>query len=87
MIAPSQLGFMLRGAGSWGRGVKLGEAARSSFDETWEQPWGESRLVLNRYNQMRVPITELRKTKRLIDLVVRVFDGGVGFRFEFPEQT
>ena len=87
VIEPSQLGFMLRGAGKWGSGIELGDAARSRVDETWEQPWGESRLVVNRYNEMRVPMTEQGRTRRRIDLVVRVFDDGVGFRFAFPEQA
>ncbi len=86
VIAPSRLGFMLRGAGKWQHGMQLGDAVTRSHDETWQQPWGESRLVEDRYNEIRVPIIETRKTKRRIDLVARIFDGGVGFRFEFPEQ-
>ena len=86
VIEPSKLGFMLRGAGKWGSAIELGKAVKSSVDETWEQPWGESRLVVNRYNEMRVPMVEQQKTKRSIDLVARVFDNGVGFRFAFPRQ-
>ena len=86
VIEPSKLGFMLRGAGKWGSAIELGKAVKSSVDETWEQPWGESRLVVNRYNEMRVPMVEQQKTKRSIDLVARVFDNGVGFRFAFPSQ-
>ena len=86
VIAPSRLGFMLRGAGKWQAGMKLGEATRDSFSETWEQPWGESRLVENDYREIRVPIVEQGRDQRTIDLVARVFDAGVGFRFEFPEQ-
>ena len=86
VIAPSKLGFRLRGAGKWEAGMTLGEPTRSSHDETWEQPWGENRLVVDRHNAMRVPITESGKTRRRIDLVARVFDDGVGFRYEFPDQ-
>ena len=86
VIAPSRLGFMLRGAGKWQHGITLGEASRSSYDETWEQPWGESRLVTDRHNAMRVPMTEQGKTKRTITLAVRIFDDGIGFRYEFPAQ-
>lgn len=86
VIAPSSLGFMLRGAGKWQHGMKLGDPVRSSHSERWEQPWGESHFVVDRHNEMRVPIEEQVKTRRTIDLVVRVFDNGVGFRFEFPEQ-
>ena len=86
VIDPSKFGFMLRGAGKWGSAIALGEAARTNVDETWEQPWGESRLVVNRYNELRVSMTEQRATNRTIELVVRVFDEGVGFRFAFPQQ-
>ena len=87
VIAPSKLGFMLRGAGKWQAGMKLGEATRASFTGTWEQPWGERRLVENDYREIRVPIVEQGRDKRTIELVARVFDAGVGFRFEFPEQA
>lgn len=64
VIAPSGLGFMLRGAGKWDHGIRLGEATRSSFTDIWEQPWGESRLVENDYREMRVPMIEQMKTRR-----------------------
>ncbi|AKM06300.1 glycoside hydrolase family 97 protein [Pelagerythrobacter marensis] len=86
IIAPSALGFMLRGAGKWQHGVKLGEATHASHTETWEQHWGESRLVTNDYREIRVPMVEQVRDRRTIELVARVFDSGVGFRFEFPEQ-
>lgn len=86
VIAASKLGFMLRGAGKFEHGMKLGEATRGSASTRWEQPWGESRWVNDSYNQMRVPILEQGKTRRRIDLIVRVFDNGVGFRFAFPDQ-
>ncbi|WP_421992545.1 glycoside hydrolase family 97 protein [Qipengyuania sp.] len=86
VIDPSTLGFMLRGAGKWGSAIELGDAVRSSVDDSWEQPWGENRLVVNRYREMRVPMVERRATLREIRLVVRVFDQGLGFRFEFPAQ-
>ncbi len=86
VIAPSRLGFMLRGAGKWQHGMTLGEPVRDSRTITWEQPWGESRLVTDDHREMIVPIKEQGKTKRTILLVARVFDGGVGFRFAFPDQ-
>lgn len=86
VIAPSRLGFMLRGAGKFEHGLALENARRRSVDDRWEQPWGESRYVRDRYNELRVTLSESSKTKRQIDLVFRVFDDGVGFRFEFPDQ-
>ena len=86
VIDASQLGFLLRGAGKWGSGITLGDPVRSTADETWEQPWGESRLVVDKHNEMRVRLTEQGKIKRSIDMTIRVFDDGLGFRFAFPDQ-
>lgn len=86
VVAPSHLGFMLRGAGKFEHGMRLGKAEVREVKTSWEQPWGENRLIRDEYREMRVPIIELVKTKRRVDLVARLFDSGVGFRFEFPEQ-
>lgn len=86
VIAPSKLGFLLRGAGKWEHGMKLGDPVRRRHRSTWEQPWGESRFVVDAHNELAVPIVEQGKTRRTLNLVARVFDGGVGFRFEFPAQ-
>ena len=86
VVEPSRLGFLLRGAGKWEHGMRLGDAVRRTHSGTWEQPWGESRLVSDDYREMTVPIVEQARGKRTVDLVVRVFDGGVGFRFRFPDQ-
>ncbi|WP_052071798.1 glycoside hydrolase family 97 protein [Sphingopyxis sp. MWB1] len=86
VIAPSRLGFMLRGAGKFEHSIALGEASYAAHDERWEQPWGENRWVRDNHKEMRVPIIELIGGKRRIDLIARVFDNGVGFRFAFPDQ-
>ena len=70
VIDASQLGFLLRGAGKWGSGITLGDPVRSTADETWEQPWGESRLVVDKHNEMRVRLTEQGKIKRSIDMTI-----------------
>ena len=59
----------------------------SSFDETWEQPWGERRFVRNHYNEVRARFTEPNRGKRVLDVVFRVYDDGIGFRYEFPDQA
>ncbi|MBI2397458.1 MAG: glycoside hydrolase family 97 protein [Xanthomonadales bacterium] len=86
LIAPSRLGFLLRGAEKLERNLVLAAQSGSSHDETWEQPWGESRLVRNHYNELRVTLTETLKAKRSFEVIFRVFDDGVGFRYVFPEQ-
>jgi alpha-glucosidase len=84
VIAPSRLGFILVDAPKLERNFAIGEPRMRSADDTWEQPWGERRFVRNRYNEMRVTLTERSGPRRSIDLVFRVYDDGVGFRYEFP---
>ncbi len=58
----------------------------SSFDETWETIWGEQRFIRNNYNELKVELKEKGESARSCFVVFKVFDDGVGFRFEFPEQ-
>ncbi len=86
VVADSRLGFQLRD-GRLDRDLAvLGQTART-VDETWEQPWGERRYVRNHYNEVVVQLGERSGAKRRFELVFRVFDDGLGFRYRFPEQA
>jgi alpha-glucosidase len=87
IIAPSRLGVLLTDAPKLERKLGLTSQATRSQDETWEQPWGERRFVRNRYNELRVRLTEANAPKRSVDVVFRAYDDGVGFRYEFPDQS
>ncbi len=87
IIAPSRLGFLFTDAPKLERNLSITGQQSRSFDETWEQPWGERRFVRNHYNELRVTLTETAKPGRSFDVVFRVFDDGLGFRYEFPEQA
>lgn len=67
-------------------GLEIRSAETSAFSETWEMPWGEQRYVDNNYNELRVSFAEKQDLQRKFDLVFRVYDDGLGFRYEFPEQ-
>jgi alpha-glucosidase len=84
VILPSRLGFLLTDAPKLERNFTLAEVARRSADQRWEQPWGERRFVRDRHNELRVRLTEKVTPGRSMDVVFRVFDDGVGFRYEFP---
>ena len=86
VIAPSRLGFLLTDAPKLERNFAITDVRTSSADDTWEQPWGERRFVRNHYNELRVSFTETSELKRRLDVVFRVYDDGIGFRYEFPEQ-
>lgn len=86
LIAPSRLGFLLVDAPKLERNLRLTGQSTRSFDETWAQPWGEQRLIRNHYNELRATFTETNGLQRHFDVVFRVYDDGVGFRYELPAQ-
>ncbi|HEX8233639.1 MAG TPA: glycoside hydrolase family 97 protein [Caulobacteraceae bacterium] len=86
VIAPSHLGFLLADARKLDRNLELTGQESRSFDETWEQPWGERRFVRNNYNELRAHLAERGGLKRRFDVVFRLYDDGLGFRYEFPDQ-
>lgn len=65
---------------------KIADSKISSLDETWEMPWGEQRFVRNHYNELIVKLEEQSQLKRQLNITFRVFDDGIGFRYEFPKQ-
>ena len=83
LIAPSHLGFQLD-CGLLGDNVKLTGKRYDTKDETWTQPWGEEQEVRNHYNELTVSFTE--KSSRRMDVVFRVFNDGVGFRYILPSK-
>jgi alpha-glucosidase len=86
VIQPSRLGFLFTDAPKFERNFEISATARASRDDRWEQPWGERRFVRDRHNELRVTLTEKADPKRRLDILFRVFDDGVGFRYEFPDQ-
>ena len=66
-------------------GYVLGNASYSSFDETWQPVWGEEKEIRNHYNQLIVTL-EQPKNERYIQIEFRLFNDGLGFRYDFPQQ-
>ena len=60
-------------------------AVRSEFDETWQPVWGEESSIRNRYNELAVTLRQPQSGRRMV-VRFRLYDEGVGFRYEFPEQ-
>lgn len=58
----------------------------SAFDETWKPVWGQTKNIRNHYNEMAVTLTQ-KETERIMVLRFRLFDDGLGFRYEFPLQN
>jgi alpha-glucosidase len=85
VIQPSVLGFEFRDGPSLSGGRVTGTAT-NTVDETWTQPWGEVKEVRDHHNELRIDIEEEGAPGRRMVVVFRVFDDGVGFRYELPEQ-
>ncbi|HEY0599430.1 glycoside hydrolase family 97 protein [Brevundimonas sp.] len=86
VIAPSRLGFLLTDAAKLERNFAVAADAPTQHDDTWEQPWGERRFIGNRYTEFRVHLAEKWGLERRMDVVFRLYDDGLGFRYEFPDQ-
>ena len=66
-------------------GFELTLTERSTFDDTWTPVWGEENSIRNHYNEMAVTLTQPIFDRHII-VRFRVYDDGVGFRYEFPQQ-
>lgn len=86
VVLPSQLGVEFRGAEPLRDGLRITETTRNTVDETWTQPWGEVARVRDHHNEIKVSLVEAAAPGRRFAVVFRVFNDGVGFRYEFPEQ-
>jgi len=83
----SRLGFILADAPKLERNFEIARVDQKIIDETWEQPWGERRYVRNHCTELRATLREKTSPKRDLTVVFRVFEDGVGFRYEFPDQA
>ena len=86
LLMPSNLGFEFKNAPTLRDSLRITGSRRATHDETWTQPWGEVARVRDHHNELRVSVAETSAPQRRFDFVVRVFDDGIGFRYEFPAQ-
>lgn len=85
VIVPSKMGFELDGNVSLYDGFTVDNVSTDSFDETWEPVWGEEASIRNHYNELAVNLVQTT-TQRKMTIRFRLFDDGLGFRYEFPQQ-
>jgi len=85
IIKPSALGFIFVSNDNFNSNFEILGSENKSVDETWKPIWGEVNEIRNHYNEVTVHLKQ-NATNRLLDIVFRVFAGGVGFRYEFPKQ-
>ena len=85
VVMPSRLGFELKDAPDLLDGFRQAGVETSTFDETWKPVWGEESEIRNHYNELAVTL-EQPATERTMVVRFRVYDDGVGLRYEFPQQ-
>ncbi len=85
VIKPSKLGLELKDDPGLMSGFAIADVKTSTFDETWEPVWGEVKQIRNHYNEMAVTLKQAAQNRHIV-IRFRVFDDGLGFRYEFPLQ-
>ena len=85
VLKPSKLGLELKDDPGLMNGFTIGDVETATFDETWEPVWGEEKQIRNHYNEMAITLNQ-KAQERSIVIRFRLFDDGLGFRYEFPLQ-
>lgn len=94
VVKPSYLGLELAKTKHASKGMEetslmdgfvVAKTDTSTFDETWKPVWGETATIRNHYNELAVTLNQ-PSTKRNIVIRFRVYDDGMGLRYEFPQQ-
>lgn len=85
VIHPSKLGLLLKDTPSLQSGFVISKVDSSKMDETWNPVWGEVKTIRDNHNELKITLTQ-KETDRQIVLIFRLFDEGLGFRYEFPSQ-
>ncbi len=86
IVDTSYLGFEFTNAKALHTNFIIANTSTTSVDETWQMPWGEQLDVINNYNELRVELEETSGLTRKMNIVFKIYDDGIGFRYEFPEQ-
>ncbi|MDV3694585.1 alpha-glucosidase [Elizabethkingia anophelis] len=94
IIKPSRLGFELTTKDAQANdprnflnnNFEVVGSKTATFDETWQPVWGEEKNIRNHYNEILISLKQ-KGTDRLVDIRFRLFDDGLGFRYEFPQQN
>ncbi len=86
VIEPSHLGILLKDIPSLKDNFRILSIDSSEVNENWQPVWGEVKEINNHYRQLLVKLEEKSNSPRQMNIVFRIFDDGVGFRYEIPEQ-
>lgn len=84
IIKPSALGIMLKDAPSFDKNFEIVKVDTQTVDESWNPVWGEVKTIRNYYKELRIKLAQKNISDRTLILTFRVFNDGIGFRYEFP---
>ena len=87
LIKPSNLGYLLKNSKPMNGNFLVTDSKISSQNISWEQIWGENKVITDNYNQIEVFLQEKVEPFRKMNVVFKVYNDGVGFRYEIPEQS
>ena len=87
VIDTSSLGFTFKDQPGLGENLVVKEAQIDSYRETWEPVWGEKSSIVNHFGELVVKMKEGNEPFREVHLRFRAYNDGIGFRYEFPEQS
>ena len=86
VIDTSGFGFEFQDMPAMKTDFEVTGVQKDSLNETWEMPWGEQLEVQNHYNELKIDLVETNETARALSLRFRIYDDGIGFRYELPEM-
>jgi alpha-glucosidase len=87
VLNTSNLGFIFKNNDSLSGNFEVLHSKETSFDDTWEQVWGEKHTIRNHYNQLSITLQEKSRAKRQLEIQFRAFDDGIAFRYVYPKQS
>lgn len=87
VIKPSTLGLEIKDAASLMDGFLISSTAQNKVDDSWFPVMGEEKIIRNNYNELLVTLKQPQHNNRFINIRFRLFDDGLGFRYEFPQQS
>src|SRR5215216_1100601 len=87
IVQKSRLGLQLKDQPGFANGFTLVNSGASNTDETWEPAWGEVKRIRNHYTELTITLRQASLNNRTMIIRFRLFDDGLGFRYEFPGQN
>lgn len=86
VIHPSQLGLEVKDKASFLTGFNVATTTRGAVDTAWTPVWGEEKTIRNNYQELAVTLEQKAEKNRRMIIRFRLFNDGLGFRYEFPKQ-